>query len=244
MIKQLLLAFKQYIRFKPLAYIKSCLWYMKDYRQIKTNNNPAFGLKSSTLYPCLTDKTENTPLDYVYFYQNAWAAAKVFNNKPAKHFDIGSQVGFVGIVSQFVPTTMVDIRPIDVELNGLTFLKGDILNLPIKDNELESVSSICVVEHIGLGRYGDTVDAYGSEKSITELIRITKSGGKIIISVPIDNSSKVYFNAHRAFTREHVVHLFTGCTVLEEKYIYGSRLFESYDAAKGFGTGLFHFEKS
>ena len=241
MIKQLLLAFKQYIRFKPFAYINSSLWYIKDFKKIKQNNNPAFN--ANYFYPCLTDKTENTPLDPIYFYQNAWAAAKVFEAKPAKHFDIGSQVGFVGIVSQFVPTTMVDIRPIDVELNGLTFLKGDILNLPIKDNELESVSSICVVEHIGLGRYGDTVDAYGSEKSITELIRITKPGGKIIISVPIDTSSKIYFNAHRAFTRDQLVKLFTGCTVLEEKYIYGNRLFANYDAAKGFGTGLFHFEK-
>jgi SAM-dependent methyltransferase len=241
MIKNLLLAFKQYIRFKPFAYIKSCGWYIKDHKKLKRSPNPAFN--TTLFYPCLTDKTENTPLDPIYFYQNAWAAGKIFEVKPASHFDIGSQVGFVGIVSQFVPTTMVDIRPIDVELPGLTFLKGDILKLPIKDNELESVSSICVVEHIGLGRYGDAVDAYGSEKSIIELIRITKPGGKIIISVPIDNGDKIYFNAHRAFTRDHMLRLFAGCTVLEEKYIYGNRFFSNYDEAKGFGTGLFHFEK-
>ncbi len=241
MIKNLLLAFKQYIRFKPLAYIKSCTWYMKDHKKLKRSPNSTFS--TTIFYPCLTDKTENTPLDPIYFYQNAWAAGKIFEAKPARHFDIGSQVGFVGIVSQFVPTTMVDIRPIDVELPGLTFLKGDILELPIKDNELESVSSICVVEHIGLGRYGDNVDAFGSEKAITELIRITKPGGKIIISVPIDDGDKIYFNAHRAFTRDHVLRLFAGCTMLEEKYIYGDRLFAAYDKAKGFGTGLFHFEK-
>ena len=244
MLRKILSSFKQYIKFKPFSYLNSISWFYRDYQKLKAEKNHSFKISDEYLYPCLTDKTTNTPLDHVYFYQNAWAASKIFSYKPSRHFDIASQAGFVGIVSQFVPTTMVDIRPIDVQLNGLDFLEADILKLPIADNSLESVSSICVVEHIGLGRYGDSVDAYGSEKAIVELKRITKPGGKILFTVPIDKESRIYFNAHRAFTRQHIIEHFKDCILMEEKYIYGDRMFDEYSADKGFGTGLFYFQKN
>jgi hypothetical protein len=244
MVLKLLPVLKQFIIIKPFKYISGIRWFYKDYQQLKKENNPAFIISDKNLYPCLEDKTVHTPLDPIYFYQNAWAASKIFEYQPTNHVDIGSHVGFVGIVSQFVPTTMIDLRPIDIELKGLQFIKGDILQLPITDHSLESVSSICVIEHIGLGRYGDTVDAFGSEKAITELQRIVKSNGNILFTVPIDRQSNIYFNAHRSFTRNHILTLFKDCTLLEEKYIYGSRMFDNYEPGKGFGTGLFHFRKN
>ena len=247
-MKQLLYALKliirQHIVFKPFAMFKGIAWYMADYRKLKRENNPNFELTSSHLFPCVTDKTSDNPMDYIYFYQNAWAAGRVFAYKPSEHFDVGSQVGFVGILSQFVKTTFLDIRTIDVKLPNLYFKAADILKLPFADNSIESISSICVVEHIGLGRYGDAINAMGSEQAIAEILRVTRPQGNIVISVPIDDGSKIYFNAHRAFTRKQIVQLFSGCVVADEKYIYGSELLNDYDATKGFGTGLFHFVKN
>jgi SAM-dependent methyltransferase len=246
-MRQLLYALKlitrQHFVFRPLAMIKGISWYMSDYRKLKKEHNPDFKLSTNHLFPCVTDKTSDNPMDYIYFYQNAWAAGRVFSYKPSEHFDIGSQVGFVGILSQFVKTTFLDIRTIDVNLPNLFFKEADILKLPFADNTIESVSSICVVEHIGLGRYGDAINATGSEEAIAEILRVTKPGGNIVISVPVDDGTKIYFNAHRAFTREQVLRLFKGCKVADEKYIYGSLLLPVYDASKGFGTGLFHFVK-
>jgi SAM-dependent methyltransferase len=237
------LALRQYIMLRPLRMLNDAGWYWRDYAKLKKQGNEKFALDASHLLPCLTDKTADNPLDYIYFYQNAWAASKIFDYKPTEHFDIGSQVGFVGIISQFVKTTFIDIRGIDVNLKGLSFQPCDILKLPYPDNSLESVSSICVVEHIGLGRYGDTVNAYGSEEAIREIIRVVKPGGKIIISVPVDNMNRIYFNAHRAFEPSYIYTLFSLCSMLEERYIYGSRLEEKYSPSKGFGTGLYFFEK-
>ncbi|MCX6188652.1 MAG: hypothetical protein NTW54_03450 [Bacteroidetes bacterium] len=197
---------------------------------LKREKNENFKLSSQALLPCITDKTSETPLDYVYFYQNAWAAAKIFEYKPTEHYDIGSQVGFVGILSQFVKTTFLDIRSIDVELPGLHFKSADILKLPFQDNTLESVSSICVIEHIGLGRYGDAINGFGSEEAIAEIIRVTRM-------------NKIYFNAHRAFTPSYLLKLFDRCNLVESKYIYGSKLLSDYDIEKGFGTGLYYFIK-
>jgi hypothetical protein len=65
----------------------------------------------------------------------------------------------------------------------------------------------------------------------------------IYISVPIDNENKIYFNAHRAFSRDYIIELFDGFDLLDEKYIYGNQLWDSYDKNKGFGTGLYLFRK-
>jgi SAM-dependent methyltransferase len=229
--------FKEF-RFK---YLKNFLWYFGDFRVLKKEINGNF--KRLTIYPCLNDKTSFTPIDPVYFYQDTWAAKKIFELKPTHHYDVGSSAKTIGILSQFVPITMVDIRPLPLQIHNLNFVEGSILELPFEDNSLESISSLCVVEHIGLGRYGDMVDAFGSEKSILELKRVVKVGGVIIFSVPVDSINTVYFNAHRAFTRSYVMTLFDDFELIEEKYQYGYSLVEEYNPTLGFGTGLYLFKK-
>jgi len=213
----------------------------KKYRKINTNKN--FFLSKKDWEPRLYDKTETTPLDAVYFYQDAWCAKKIFTAKPPRHYDIGSKAELVGIISQFVPTTMIDIRPIDLKLDNLSFIKADILSLPLKNGSVESISSICVIEHIGLGRYGDDLSPYGSEKAISEIKRVLAAEGNLYISLPVDQENTIYFNAHRAFTRNYILELFQPLKLVEEKYIYRNELVNNYDKAKGFGTGLFHFQK-
>lgn len=218
--------------------------FLKEYRAyLHQNQNSSFQVAARFLYPCLKDRTTNTPIEPTYFFQDTWAASKIFYLKPKHHYDVGSSVKTIGILSQFVPLTMIDIRPIDLELENLFFKPGSILDLPFEDNYIESLSSLCVVEHIGLGRYGDPVDPWGSEKAIEELKRVLKPGGNLLLSVPVDQESRVYFNAHRAFTREHILQLFEDMQLIEEKYIYGRSTQDSYNKSKGFGTGLYHFRK-
>lgn len=218
--------------------------FFKDIEKYETmSKNNAFVSPWENLKPCILDKTNTTPVDPVYFYQDSWCAKKVFENKPSHHYDIGSSAEMVGIISQFTPTTMVDIRPVNLNMHGFSFQTGDILKLPFANNALASLSSICVVEHIGLGRYGDALNPHGSEQAIAELKRVLSVGGNLYISVPVDNQNKIYFNAHRAFTRDYILQLLNPLNLIEEKYIYGRALCDTYDPSQGFGTGLFHFKK-
>jgi hypothetical protein len=100
-----------------------------------------------------------------------------------------------------------------------------------------------VIEHIGLGRYGDPFDARGSEKAAAELGRVLTRGGELYVSVPVDAECRIYFNAHRAFTRDYLLSLFPGFELLEERYIYGRSLVPVCDPARGFGTGLYHLRR-
>ncbi|HUI44639.1 MAG TPA: DUF268 domain-containing protein [Nitrospirota bacterium] len=130
-----------------------------------------------------------------------------------------------------------------MKLDNLSFIRGSILNLPFEDNSIDSLSSLCVTEHIGLGRYGDPIDPWGSEKAVAELKRVLSPGGNLLFSVPVDSANKVYFNAHRTFTREYVLELFHDMRLIEERYIYGRHLTNDYDKMNRYGTGLFHFTK-
>lgn len=233
---------RQFFKFKPMTLINQYIWFIKQFKiHNKMQKNSKF--QKVEWYPCLFDNISYTPLDPTYFFQDSWAAKHIYTLKPKHHYDIGSSAKTIGILSQFIPITMVDIRPIELELENLFFIEGSILDLPFEDNSLETISSLCVVEHIGLGRYGDPIDQFGSEKAIKELKRVLKIGGIILFSVPIDNENKIYFNAHRAFTREYILELFDGFMLLEEKYHYGTKIFDEYDSNKGFGTGLYMLEK-
>lgn len=238
----ILLAIKDFIAFKPIAMFKQFLWFFKELRLLKQlEENKQF--KKIEYYPCLLDNISYTPIDSIYFFQDSWAARHLFALKPHHHYDVGSSAKTMGILSQFVPITMIDIRPIQLELPNLFFKKGSILELPFEDNSIESLSSLCVVEHIGLGRYGDTIDPFGSEKAIKELKRVLKIGGILLVSVPIDSENKIYFNAHRAFTKAYILELFEEFEVMDEKYHYGMKLYDAYDNNRGFGTGLYMLKK-
>ena len=234
----------QFFVFRPIQFLSKYFLFFKQYKYLKRLAGSDQKIFSWFFYPCLLDNTKYTPVDSVYFYQDTWAAKKIFEIKPQHHYDIGSSVKTVGIISQFVSTTMIDIRPINLDLDGLSFQKGSILELPFPDNSIESLSSLCVIEHIGLGRYGDPLDFWGSEKSIIEIKRVLKPGGICLLSVPVDHENIIYFNAHRAFTRDYLFSLFEyDLKIVEEWYIYGEELLNSYVPERGFGTGLYMLRK-
>jgi SAM-dependent methyltransferase len=233
---------KDFIVFDLWGLLSNIKWYLSDLSDYKKQLKLKHLSNIVILQPSLKDKTSSTPVESVYFYQDTWAAKKIFELKPPHHYDVGSSAKSIGMISQFVPTTMVDIRPVDLKLNNLFFQKGSIVNLPFEDASIKSLSSLCVIEHIGLGRYGDPVDILGSEKAIKELQRVTAPGGIILISVPVDDANKVYFNSHRAFTREYVLKLFNNCELLEEKYIYGNDMTDNYSKENKLGVGLFMFK--
>jgi SAM-dependent methyltransferase len=218
--------------------------FASEYRRFhRLHGDGPFALEARDVFPCLTDNTATTPIEPTYFLQDAWFARRIAARRPAAHVDVGSSARSMSLVAQFVPVTLVDIRPVEIELPGFFFRAGSILALPYPDATVASLSSLCVIEHIGLGRYGDPLDARGSEKAAAELLRVLAPAGDLYVSVPVDTVCRIYFNAHRAFTRDYVLALFLGLELVEERYIYGRAYADAYAPARGFGTGLYHFRR-
>jgi SAM-dependent methyltransferase len=168
--------------------------------------------------PYLADRTMSTPLDKYYFYQDVWGAGLAMEFRPPRIVDVGSTALLVGIFAQIAETISVDIRPLPVELENLHCRRGSILDMPFEDAGVDYLNSLCVLEHIGLGRYGDPIDPEGCEKAAAELARVVAPGGRLVLSVPLGPSC-IVFNGCRVFQREELLGLFDGFSVERETFL-------------------------
>lgn len=189
------------------------------------------------------DWHSTTPVSF-YFYQDTWAFRKIAERRPLQHVDTGSTALLVGCIAGIVPTISIDVRPLQVSIPGLIARSGNITEMPFPDNSVTSLSALCVIEHIGLGRYGDPVDPEGTRKAAVELARVLAPGGDLYVSAPIGRSY-VAFNAHRSFTREEFEQLFPSLTLIEYKVVNneGGTTEVHPDPRRGLHVGLFHFRK-
>jgi SAM-dependent methyltransferase len=216
--------------------------FWRSYREYKRLAPSHLKPSLDWLYPCIGDDAVETPIEPIYFYQDTWAFERIVQRSPSAHVDVGSHHKFVALLSKVVPVTMVDIRPLSLPLESLQFRHGSILELPFEDGSLSSISCLCVVEHIGLGRYGDPLDPQGTEKAIKELMRVLAPGGNLYISVPIDDENRTYFNAHRSFREAYLFEQFDQLTVIEKRYIFGNGFM--HQPVTGFGIGCYHLHRA
>ena len=167
-----------------------------------------YKVKWKNRYPCLFDKTLSTSFDRHYTIHPAWAARKIREFNIQKHVDISSSIPFVAVLSAFCEVDFYDFRPAELNLPGLKSLEGNLLKLPFDNNSVKSISSMHVIEHIGLGRYGDTMDPNGDLKAVAELKRVVSKDGLLLLVVPFSYESSLYFNAHRTYSFSHVTSWF------------------------------------
>jgi len=174
-----------------------------------------FSLEAKDFYPCLNDATASTGFDRHYVYHPAWAARIIKTNNPEKHIDISSTLYFCSMLSAFVPVEFYDYRPAKLFLTNLKAMPGDLMNLPFADASVTSLSCMHTIEHIGLARYGDPLDYNGDIKAISELKRVLAKDGSLLFVVPIGNVNKIFFNAHRVYTKESILALFSDLSLQE-----------------------------
>ena len=159
-------------------------------------------------YPCLSDRTdESGALPKHYFYQDIHVARRIFERHPVRHIDIGSRVdGFIAHLASFRDVEVIDIRPLTPEIPHVTFMQAD-FSRPLPPRLLaccDSASCLHALEHFGLGRYGDPIDASAWRQGLANLVAMLKPGGTLYLSVPI-GPQRVEFNAHRVFSVAYVL---------------------------------------
>jgi hypothetical protein len=117
-------------------------------------------------------------------------------------------------VSAFVPVHYYEFRAVDLGLNNLVCASANLLALPFPTESVPSLSSMHVVEHVGLGRYGDPLDPEGDLRAAAELRRVVAEGGSLLFVVPVGRS-RLRFNAHRIYSYDQVLDLFPGLDLQE-----------------------------
>lgn len=202
------------------------------------------------LYPCLFDRTSTTGFDKHYLFHTAWAVRKVAQIQPPIHFDFSSSLYFCALLSAFHRVKFFDYRPAELNLTNLESSSADLTKLPFADNSVYSLSCMHVVEHIGLGRYGDPLDYDGDLKAINELKRVTSIGGHLLFVVPV-GKNRIAFNAHRVYSFSYVVDLFQDFELVEFSLVKDDSLGGNFISnatsvesdEQSYGCGMFWFRK-
>ena len=159
------------------------------------------------LKPCLHDyDDEGGVTRNEYFWQDILIAQKIFARAPKRHIDIGSRIdGFVAHVASFRTIELLDIRPVTSQIPGSIFTQADLMadEFGLEDC-CDSVSCLHALEHFGLGRYGDQLDAQGAELGIANMARMLQQNGTLYLSTPIGRS-RVEFNANWVFDPHRII---------------------------------------
>lgn len=217
----------------------------------KQKSESRFRMDWSERKPCLLETME-ADWDQHYIYHTAWAFRKMLLYRPKRHVDIGSSLYFIGMASAIVPIEFVDLRSCDLQLPGVVCKRGDLVELSnYADESVPSLSCLHVLEHVGLGRYGDRLDYNGDKRGASELSRILAPGGMLLFAVPVGRDARIEFNAHRVYRYDQVLEdLFPELVLEDFALVTDDRRLLEGDIAKAacdkqtYGCGCFWFSNT
>jgi len=241
--------------FDPLIDLRKLIFSIPNYLRFffdlakYIRKDKRYSLKIKDIYPCINDKSKLTGFDRHYIYHPAWAVRILKETKPDVHIDISSSLYFVSIVSAFIPVKFYDFRPARIELSNLSSSHANLTHLPFESNSIKSLSCMHTVEHIGLGRYGDSIDPDGDLKAISELKRVLAINGDLLFVVPI-GKPKVMYNAHRIYSYDEILEYFKQLNLIDFSLVPDDKDIAFINNAtremadkQDYGCGCFWFRK-
>lgn len=236
------------INLRSIFFLKNIFKYCFHFFSFLSKNG-----RINNIYPFLEFNTIFKEHENQFFHADLLISKKVFNNNPKNHLDIGSRIdGLVGQLSIFRKVDALNLQKINIfPHKNINLIQKDILQ--IKNNEFkkyQSISSVGVLGHIGLGRYGDKIDPAGHLKAINIICNyLIKKKGIIYLMVPVGKES-VHFNSHRVFDTKKLIKIFhQNKCILKEFHLINDegKLKLNFNKEKtrkvGFCGGIFIFEK-
>jgi hypothetical protein len=105
---------------------------------------------------------------------------------PARVLDLGGGTSLLPLTLAMLgyDTTLVDLRPCSLRHPGLTSIVGDIRSVAGLKPPYDAIYSISVIEHAGLGQYGESAKASDSGDLVRRMAELAAPGGLLLITVP------------------------------------------------------------
>ena len=238
---------RQYFQVKRFHQFKKDL---RKFKQLSKEKSRIDGMKvlNKDLQPILGDKTSKISFVSHYVHHTAWAARVLKKEGIKKHVDIGSSHYFAVLVSAFINFEYYEYRPMEIHLSGLFTGKADLTNLDFDDSSLSSLSCMHVVEHVGLGRYGDPIQPDGDLIAMRELSRVLKSGGHLLFVVPV-GGPRLCFNRHSIYNPVEILNYFQDLNLIEfsvstDSGVYSKNVSPSDYIDQVYACGMYHFQKT
>ena len=139
--------------------------------------------------------------------------------------NIGSYRDFIIGLAANRKIITLDVREIKSGLKNELTIICDAKKIPFADNSIETVVSLCTIEHFGLGRYGDEIDLEADKKAIKEIWRILKPKGTFIFTTDFAEKKEIRFNSGRMYDYEAILEFMGEFKCLKEEIALKNNLY-------------------
>jgi SAM-dependent methyltransferase len=164
----------------------------------------------------------------------AFVMQKLASLTPGRVLDVGcaARINYLpaALASLGWQVTGIDIRPFEFEYPKFSFVRGDMRKTDFPDGWFDAVYAVSSLEHFGLsGRYSiKEDDPEGDSKSVKEIWRVLRPGGKFIATVPC-GQREIVLPPTRVYDQLSLKTLFSGWKVTHQAYwvMDGDRLHPS-----------------
>jgi SAM-dependent methyltransferase len=191
-------------------------FFMRDeldaYLATMSTDNPLRGLPVWIVGDTSADPTEFFTHYDAFGY---WVAQHLARGNRRRILDIGSPKTQNAILSASHDVTALVLADCSDSLSAVNYVRHDVTRpLPFADGAFDCITSTVSLNLVGLGRYGDRVDADAIPNLIGELTRVAAPDARMLISLP-SGPNLLAYNNHWCFDLEHIVRLFRGWRLVE-----------------------------
>ena len=161
---------------------------------------------------------KNQPPASDRFIEYPWMLANI-NIKDGRLLDIGSTIcdNLFNTLPKTIEINGLNLNEIKFKNKEIKFKKGDIRKTDFPDNYFDCITCISTLEHIGVsGRYNSDEDPEGDKKAITEIKRILKPGGTLLLTVPYGIKDVLPIN--KLYNQERLNNLLNGFSEINKEY--------------------------
>jgi len=130
------------------------------------------------------------------------------------------------LISEGFKVVGLDVRNYPIKSRGMPFIKRSVIDTQLPSEAFDAAIMISTIEHVGLSTYGQsTRDSDGDVKAMSELYRILKPKGILIVTTPYVGGNSVRTTpSERNYDRRRLRKLVQDFRVLREEYFYPRRL--------------------
>ena len=113
----------------------------------------------------------------------------------------------------------LDVRKVEklVEMENIETICGDISEYRFKEQGFDVIVNTSTIEHVGLGRYGDSRSDQGDFKAMQLLKTLLKPNGKMLLTIPVGRDA-VHGFLHRVYGKKRLPTLLEGFREIKSEF--------------------------